>query len=267
MKFSMMTYTMARQGFSVEDILKTAAELKMDGIDWVTTYGRNPKELKKMSTDAGLDVACHTFFATKLMAGKSDWLDEIKQSIDDAVLIGAPVVMIPTGVNEKMSRDDFRHFWIDALLKIAPLADQAKIVLTVENYPGDCSAFVTADDFFDAKKHVPHLKLTYDGGNAASGEDPVESLKLCKDEIVHVHFKDWTIRNEPDEGYRKMLNGKYFKPALVGQGDIPTLACLMALKETGYNGFVNIEYEGDDIPADEAIRLAIEFLNNAIEEF
>ncbi len=256
----MMTYTMARQGFSVEDIVKTATELKMDGIDWVTTYGRDPNELKQMSVDAGLEVACHTFFAAKLMAGDSDWLDEIKQSIDNAVLLGAPVIMIPTLNNDKKSRDEFRGFWIDALRQIAPLADQAGIVLTIENFPGESSAFVIASDFFDAKKQIPQLKLTYDNGNAASGEDPLESFNLCKNEIVHVHFKDWYIRDEPAENYRRMLNGKFFKPALVGQGNLPTTQCLKALEDSGYDGFINIEYEGSDIPANEATKLAVEFL-------
>jgi sugar phosphate isomerase/epimerase len=58
-----------------------------------------------------------------------------------------------------------------------------------------------------------------------------------------------------------MLNGKYFKPALIGQGDIPTSACLKALKNIGYDGYINIEYESSDIPADQAIKQAIDFLN------
>ena len=48
MKFSMMTYTLMRQGcFTPEDCVRVAAELGMEGIDWITTYGRDPKELKK----------------------------------------------------------------------------------------------------------------------------------------------------------------------------------------------------------------------------
>ncbi|MCD4825219.1 MAG: sugar phosphate isomerase/epimerase, partial [Phycisphaerae bacterium] len=242
---------------------KTAVELKMDGIDWVTTYGRDPKELKKMSHDAGLAIACHTFLAGKLMAGDADWLDEIKQSLDDAVELGAPVVMIPTMFNDKISRDDFRQFWIDALKQIAPFADQAGVTLTIENFPRKDSAFVTAADFFEAKAQIPQLKLTYDNGNAASGEDPVESLNLCKDDIVHVHFKDWYVQDQPGEGCLEMLNGKYFKPALIGQGDMPTRQCWNALKLSGYDGYVNIEYEGDDIPADEATKLAMDFLRQS----
>lgn len=262
MKLCMMSYTMSRQGFSVEEIIKTAVKLNMEGIDWVTTYGRNPKELRKISVDAGLELVCYTFFADKLMSGESKWLDEIKQSIDDAVSLGVSAIMIPTVVNENIPRDDFRRFWINALKQITPLTEQAGITLTIENYPGKDSAFVTAADFLEAKAQIPQLKLTYDNGNAATGEDPVDSLKLCKDDIVHVHFKDWYIKNRPGEGYRKMLNGKYFKPALIGQGDIPTSACLKALEEIGYEGYINIEYEGDNIPADKAIESAVDFLKS-----
>lgn len=74
MKLCMMTYTMARQGFGVKDFIKTAVDNQLEGIDWITTYGKNPKDLKKMSHDAGLEIACHTFFAGKFVAGESDWL-------------------------------------------------------------------------------------------------------------------------------------------------------------------------------------------------
>ena len=215
-----------------------------------------------MSLDAGLKIACYTFFAEKLLAGAKNWLDEVKQSIDDAVTLGAPVIMIPTGVNENISRDNFRRFWIDAFRQIAPLTDRAGITLTIENYPGKNSAFVTAADFLEAKAGVPQLKLTYDDGNAAGGEDPVISVDLCKNDIVHVHFKDWYIQDYPDEGFREMLNGKYFKPALIGQGDIPTLACLKALDNIGYDGYINIEYEGDAVSADKAVELAVDFLKS-----
>ena len=59
----MMTYTLMRQqGFTPADCVRIAAELKMDGIDWVTTYGEDPALLRKMSEDAGLAIAAYTFF-------------------------------------------------------------------------------------------------------------------------------------------------------------------------------------------------------------
>ena len=260
MKLCMMTYTMARQGYGVDDFIKTAVDCKLEGIDWVTTHGCKPEDLKKMSHDAGLEIAAHTFMATKFMNGDADWLDEIKQSIEDAVVMGAPVVMIPTCSKPEMDRELFRNQWIDALKQIAPLTEDAGIILTVENFPGKFSAFVTADDFLKAQAEVPSLKLTYDDGNAASGENPVKSFMECADDVVHSHFKDWYISDTPKEGFNEFLDGRYYQPALIGQGDVDTAGVWKAMKEYGYDGFINIEYENNTVKADEAIKIAAEYL-------
>jgi len=262
MKLSMMTYTMGRQGFGAEDFIKTAVDCKLDGIDWVTTHGRDAGDLRKMSDDAGLPVVCHTFILSKVFSGAQDWLDEAKKSIADAVTLGAPVVMIPTMSNDKIARNEFRMQWIKALAEIAPLTDDAGVALTVENFPGLHSAFVTADDFFEAKKEIPQLRLTFDNGNAASGEDPVESFKKCREFVAHAHFKDWYIQTEPSEGYRQMLDGNYYRPALIGEGGVDTVGCWKAMRQAGYNGYINIEYEGNEIKADTAIARAAAFLRN-----
>ena len=213
-----------------------------------------------MSEDAGLEVACYTFLMDKFFAGEPDWLDEAKQAMEDAALLGAPVAMVPTMARPEQSRNEFRRFWIEGLRAVLPFAEDAGVVLTVENFPTRHSAFVTADDFLLAKRELPSLRLTYDNGNAAGGEDPVESYNKCADDVVHVHFKDWYIRDEPGEGYREQLSGKYFKPALIGEGDLDTAACWNALGERGYDRFINIEYEGDDHRAHEGIRQAVEYL-------
>lgn len=266
MKLCMMTYTMARQGnFGPEDFVKTAVDCKLDGIDWITTYGRDPKDLKKMSNDVGLKIACHTFFLRKFTDGADNWLDDAKKSVEDAVTLGTSVVMIPTPpLKNETDRDLGRQKWIEALKQVAPLTDDAGLVLTVENFPGKNSPFVTAGDFFEAKKEIPQLKLTYDNGNSSTGEDAVKGFELCKDHVVHVHFKDWYISNIPpeDEGWREMLDGKFYKSALIGEGDVNTKGCWNALRNSGYNGYINIEYESNDIPADKAIKQAADYLRS-----
>ena len=98
MKFSMMTYTMMRQKcYTPEDCVRVAKELNMDGIDWVTTYDRDARELKKLSDDAGLPVVAHTFFLRK---DDMPQLESVAaRHLDDAVTLGAPVVMIPPGLS------------------------------------------------------------------------------------------------------------------------------------------------------------------------
>lgn len=262
MKLCMMTYTMERQGFKIKDIIETATDLGLKGIDWVTTYGYDPKELKKMSDDAGLTVACHTFFCNKLTGGESNWLDEVKQSIENAVTLNSPIVMIPTCWNTELDRDAFRDFWIEALLQIAPVTDDAEITLTIENFPGRHSAFITADDYYRAKAAIPQLRLTYDNGNAAFGENEVDSFRRSAGDVVHAHFKDWYISDIPGAGCLESLDGRYFKPALIGEGDIDTSGCWNAMRDCNYDGFINIEYESSDIPALEAMTKAVKYLRS-----
>ena len=260
MKFSMMTYTLMRQGgFTPADCVRVAAELKMEGIDWVTTYGEDPLLLRKMSEDAGLTVAAHTFF---LRMKEGETLKGVAEaSLDNACKLGAPVVMIPpmplAGVE---SREENHKRWCDMLAEIAPLAEARKLVLSVENFPGMLSPFVTAEDFFKAKALVPSLKLTFDNGNAATGEDQISALKACAGDIVHVHLKDWDRSETAVEGFRQMLDGAWYCPALIGEGVVDSCATLRALEETGYDGFINIEYENNKYRADEGVRKVLEFL-------
>ena len=260
MKYSMMTYTVMRQGgYTPADCVRIASDLGMEGIDWVSTYGEDPKLLRKMSVDAGLTVAAHTFFIKTCDVAEAREI--ASQRMDNAVLLGAPLVMIPpapfAGVTDP---DENRRRWAEVLAAVFPLAEERGLVLTVENFPGAASAVVTAADFYELKKAVPALKLTFDDGNAAGGEDPVASLKACLEDVVHVHFKDWVFSSAP--GGKPMKNGLYASPALVGEGDVPTCAVEKVLADAGYAGFINIEYENNVYPAEEAVRRALAYLKN-----
>ena len=261
MKFSMMTYTLMRQGcFTPEDCVQTAAKLGMAGIDWVTTYGRDPEELAKITADAGLEVALHTFFMPH--QSEISQKDMAQKGLDDACLLGAPGVMIvPIPYEGVTDPAENRKRWAEKLNMAAELAAERNLVLTVENFPGIYSPVVTADDFYDLKKQVPSLKLTFDNGNAASGEDQIQSLKRCFKDVFHVHFKDWEIRETPEEGWRLMRDGRYYRPALIGEGSIDSRATLKVLEEFEYKGFINIEYENNKYPGDIAVAKALEFLN------
>ena len=259
-KYSMMTYTLMRQKcFTPADCVRVASELKMAGIDWVTTYGEDPKVLRKMSDDAGLPVAAHTFFL-RPKEGET-YLSVAERSLDDACVLGAPVVMIPpcpfSGVE---SREENRKRWCEVLAQVAEPARARGLVLTVENFPGAASPFVTAADFHEVQKQVPSLKLTFDNGNAATGEDQIESLKACFKDIVHVHLKDWERSAVPAEGMRQMADGAYYRAALIGEGVVDSRATVRELERSGYTGFVNIEYEGSKYRADEGVRKVLELL-------
>lgn len=265
MKLSMMSYTMSRQPqyFDLRGMLELTRDLQLDGIDFVRLHDTDARELRRMADDHGVPVVCHTFFAPlhdPTPDGLRDAVDSARRSLEAAVVLGAPAVMVPTPGKEDEDRDEARRRWITGLTALAPYADDAGVVLTVENFPGAYSPFVTADDFFEAKQAIPSLRLTFDNGNVAGGEDPADSFRRCASDVVHAHFKDWTIRDSESEGYRQMLDGRFFRSALIGEGDIDQRACLKAMQETAYDGCINIEYEGNEHRPDDAVRRAVDYL-------
>lgn len=270
MKYSMMSYTMTRQKehFDLDEMLRLTAELDLAGIDFFGTCGLTAAELRGRVADLGIPVVCYIFAAnlgTADDAARAQALDATKQRVAEAAALGAPRVMIPTPGAEGVDRGECRKRWIGGLQAALPIVEDAGLTLTIENFPGASSPFVVADDVLEAVREVPGLKLTFDNGNAGSGEDPGESFARCAEHVVHAHFKDWAIADDPAPDRRLMLDGRYYKAALIGEGDIDQAGTLAAMKRAGYDGCINIEYEGNDYPPVEAVRRAVEYLRNLEE--
>ncbi len=267
MKYSMMSYTMARQpGFSIPEMLKLTVDLKLDGIDFVTLYDKKAKELRMMTDDLGIPVVCHTFCPDLNHSTPEDrvaGLDACKRGVEAAVELGAPVVMVVTPTKPGRGRTESRRNWIEGLKEAVGFAKKAGVAMTVENFPGETSPFVVAEDFLEAADAVPGLQLTFDNGNAATGEDPAASFTACAAHAVHAHFKDWDVSTAAKEGFNRMLDGRYYRPALIGEGAVDHRACLSAMKAANYKGCINIEYEGNTYTPADAIRRAVDFLRAA----
>ena len=93
MKICMMSLMM--DDFPVENIVSTALECKMDAIDWIGLHGKKAIELKKLCDDAGLYIAAHTMIKWGFINDDKNYFDEFKSSLDDACVLGVPVMMLP----------------------------------------------------------------------------------------------------------------------------------------------------------------------------
>jgi sugar phosphate isomerase/epimerase len=225
-------------------------------------------DLKKMCDDRGIKIVCSTFGADLNFSDKNSrnpGIEACKKEFETAVILGAPVVMIPTPPKQGLCSAESRKNWIDGLGEVAVLAEDAGLVLTVENFPGVESPFVTASDLLEAIKEVPDLRITFDNGNAFTGEDPAESFRKCAKYVVHAHFKDWEVFNEPKEGAMPMRKGGFCKPTLIGEGMVGHKSCINEMKKYGYSGYVNIEYEGNKYNSYDGVERAINYLRQIQE--
>ena len=270
MKLSVMSYTLARQvkdqsKFDIPAMCRLANELQIDGIDMVTTYGQKPAELRRILDGFGVKTVCHTIMSDLNhadAAGRRAGVSAIQQGVEDAVALGTDKIMVVTPGRGDVPRDVTRRNYIAGLKEGLAFAQKAKITVTVENFPGAASPFVTAADFIEARAEIPSLRLTFDSGNTFTGEDPAESFRQCAPYVVHAHFKDWDIV----QGNAGMLglDGRRYASARIGEGVLDHRSTLAAMKKAGYKGYINIEYEGDKYKADDATRRAARYLREII---
>lgn len=93
-----------------------------------------------------------------------------------------------------------------------------------------------------------NFRLTLDVGNfMCADEESVGAVKKTIAAASMVHLKDFYLRpalRDPGEGWFPTLSGNRLRGAIVGQGDIDMRETLRAIKSSGYDGYVSIEFEG-----------------------
>lgn len=101
-----------------------------------------------------------------------------------------------------------------------------------------------------------------------AGDDPVEAVYNLKDYIVHTHAKDG-VQHKPFDTRAlyapryygiKRLGPGYFEEVPLGKGKVDFPKYLAALSDIGYDGYLTIEREVGEDPAED-IRCAVNFLD------
>ena len=261
MNFSLLSCCMC--GKPPEIAVRTAKEIGFTAVDWVTLCGKTPGYLRRITRDAGLEIGTYTFVLKDFPNG--NWHDMAKREIDNAAALGASAVMLPTAeIAGITDRTRARRKWIEALSGIVPLADRSNQVFTIENYAGIGSPCITFDDFMEFRKAVPSLCLTFDCGNAFTGEDPAASLQKSIPYLRNVHIKDWTVSGSPQSaGNCRMPDGQYYDMVLPMSGIVPIREIMAGLARSGYRKNIVLEYRYADYPIPVQRRMLAE-LNDMI---
>ena len=269
LRLSLMTWTYLAMGErgrnpGVRSLCEFARELEVDGLDWITMQGHDPQETRKITDGYGLKNVCYTFFSDldkPDAEARRKGMEVAKESLEIAHHLGADKVMVALGGQEGFPRQEARRHVIEAFARYVPLARSAGITVTVEDYPTLWAPFLTSADMNEAVAAVPGMKITFDSGNCLiGGEQPLDMYRNCKEHVVHVHFKDLVLSPKGPKS-RLALDGKFYDPAeLMGEGIVDFRACLQAMEDAGYEGYVNFEYEGSKYTPFDAARKGIPYL-------
>lgn len=246
----------------IEYLCNFTKKLGLDGIEWVTTYNSEPKEVKKIMDDYGLKTVCYTFFADINFEDENlreKGIEKIKRGIEEAKILDTDKIMLPIGGKKEYSREKSKENVIKGIEKVIDFANSYEIFITVEPFPDIKGPFLNSTDIKETIKKIPDLRVIFDCGNVIiGGEDPVESFLNLKEFIIHSHFKDWEISEEG----RESLDNKRYKPALIGEGVVNYKKLIEVMKKENYQFYASIEYEGRKYEREEAIIKALNFLKN-----
>jgi len=241
-----------RQGWDV--IFAEAKKVGFDGVelDIGGDYQKSPlwteqgrADIKRRCAEAGIEVSCVCMGglwkvspASPDAAMRAEALSFVEGVIRACADIGAKVILVPVS-DAKQGYDVVKPRWIELLKKAAPLAEQLKVCLAVEN----CGCSVPYLLELAQPVNSPYVAAYFDVSNSkVCGFDPVAEIRLLgKKWLAHVHMKDTAIA--PD-GKRAGCR--------LGLGVVDQRACVAALTQAGYDGYLTLETPPGQNPLVEA---------------
>jgi L-ribulose-5-phosphate 3-epimerase len=218
-----------------------AIELTLEGpgaeINMKTTAAEI-KAIKQMADKIGLQTPT---FATGLYwsepmildGGKVNkvGLDICKKSLQLAQAIGATTALtIPCTVTPDLPYDMAYDKSLEALKKLAPLAEKAGVSIAIEYVWNKFLLSPLEFRNFIDEAGSPMIKAYFDVGNVMASGYPDQWIRILGDRISAVHFKDFKRSIADLDGFVDLL-----------EGDVPWDAVMKALKAIKYDGAVTAE--------------------------
>lgn len=188
------------------------------------------ESVRRHIADAGLAVSsCNV---TSGNPQERQVVEVTKKKLDAAAAFSVSLVV--GGAGEADTNQD-RGTLLEHLVEIGDHAASLGITYCFETHPGLC---MHADGMLRTVSELrhAHLRLNFDTGNILyynDGADVLESLRMVRDHVAHVHLKD--------------TNGVYKAwhfPALGAGGAVDFAAVKQLLDEVEYDGPYSLEIEG-----------------------
>ncbi len=290
-------HTMGTPEYSLFEAMDLFAEIGLAGIEIIIqTDGYKcaipldadmeyVKEVRAKADAAGLKVSGVTpymnLYNSLNEAEREQSEQELKRVIDMAVILGAKNVRIYGGklVDGETDPDGKK---LNQLVKtMRECGDYGKphgIRLVLENHFGTMTT--TAARTAEIIKEIdhPNVGILYDQANIAffPAEEYPEAIALQKDKIYYVHCKDLVYRGgvarKPKFTMVSHVNeeDRTVYSRVPGDGILDWPGILKTLKESGYDGWVSMEYERrwqpQDLPdAKEGMKRGGDYIRRILE--
>lgn len=272
---SMWSYFRTWKGgdFDIGDFIREAKRAGAEGVELLDFFykgqGSNagamtseevaPEREKALAALAETGLPCPIFsvaqnFAKEVPAEREVQVQKIRFGVNEAQRFGAKVVRVFAGdVHGDLTFDQARGWIIEGLAKASLYANEHGIKLALENHGTLAGRGEQVRKIIDEVRSMAGndaLGANPDTGNFLLVNQPShEAIRHVADQAFMVHFKDFARAPEGHEGFAyEALNGDRFVGTAVGEGIVDLAACVGELQTGGFNGWLSVEYEGEEDP-------------------
>jgi sugar phosphate isomerase/epimerase len=164
-------------------------------------------------------------------------------AIEEAALLGAPVLVIVSGPANGQTLNDARATVLDGLLEVLPEAEKAGVILGIEPlhpmYAAERSVVVTLKQANDLVEHLasPAAGVVVDAFHVWWDPDVMHEIGRARGKIAGFHVSDWPVP----------LPGILMGRVMMGDGVIELRQLRQAVDATGYEGPIEVEIFNDEI--------------------
>ncbi|MCF7758243.1 sugar phosphate isomerase/epimerase [Paenibacillus xylanexedens] len=287
MKVGLSTYSLQqaldRKELTVPDAIRWIADQGGEHVEIVPmgfSLIDNPElidEIKAVAKEVGIDISNYAIGANFAVQEDAEALEQeiqnVMRHVDVAAALGVKLMRHDVAFRPA-TEGTVAQFEIDlpvlvkACQRIADYAADFGITTSVENH----GYYVQSSERIQRLLHETarsNFKTTLDVGNfLCVDENPVSAVKNNIPYASIVHAKDFYWRpsyRNPGEGWFQTSHGNYLRGAIVGQGDIDMPEVFRVLKQSGYDGYISVEFEGME-DCKTASRIAMDNVRRLWEE-
>ncbi|MFC5653313.1 sugar phosphate isomerase/epimerase family protein [Paenibacillus solisilvae] len=265
MKVGLSTYSLSRAVKSGEmDVLQAIEWIAANGGEHVeiSPFGFNLEETPELADaivqkakEVGIEVSNYCISANFIKPSTAEYeaeIERVKRHVDIANRLGVKTMRhdVASRPKNECTIERFEsdlEMLVRACRIVADHAARYGITTSIENH----GFYIQSSDRVQRLIHAvnrTNYKTTMDIGNfMCVDEDPVSAVKKNIPYASIIHLKDFYLRpsyRNPGEGWFESLSGNYLRGAIFGQGDIDVTEVVRRIKESGYDRYISIEFEG-----------------------
>ena len=208
----------------------------------------------KAAKDCKIDLSSYTIGANFVQpdaAAVAKEIERVKAQVEIAAKLGVTRMRHDCGwrPQPECTYENFNReveIFADACGQIADKAKAYGIVTSIENHGFYVQGSERVQRVILAVNR-DNFRTTLDVGNFLCVDEDPECAVLNNIGFASmIHFKDFHIRRNVTDpaGFIKTLHGRYIRGAVTGDGDVDLPTICKIIKNSGYDGYLSIEYEG-----------------------